>query len=68
MKHQKKCLEHCWRKTKSESNQAQMKAPIKEYTVALRVAKYCFSAVVSIDSQTVALFKVTDSLLRKDES
>lgn len=60
-------LEHCWKRTESESSMS--KSHIWDSIMAIRVAKHdYFSALVmSADTHPISLFKVTCFLLGKDE-
>ncbi|KAM6449776.1 uncharacterized protein PHA67_017114 [Liasis olivaceus] len=69
LKRVKRRLERCWRKTKTESDQIQVRATIKAYIVAIKAAKrQCFSALIMpTECHLAALFGITRSLLGKGD-
>ncbi|XP_070593886.1 uncharacterized protein [Erythrolamprus reginae] len=67
LKRQKRRLEKRWRKSKSESDRTLVRAHIKTYKVALKVARCAYHAtlIASAESCPAALFRVTRSLLNQ---
>lgn len=61
LKRAKWLVEHLWRKTRYESDCIQVKAAIKVYLMAVRVAKLHYFLLL-LHLQSVTLFRITQSL------
>lgn len=52
MKYIKRCLNHCWKKTKNESNQAWVRTPIRVYIVVIKMFKCSRFSILIVFAST----------------